>query len=319
MALHVLVGKGPIGSTVARLLVEQGHAVRVISRSGGAPEGWAGSDTVEHVRADAADSAVLGDLVRGASVVYNAANPAYDRWSTDWPPLAASLLAAAESSGATLVTMGNLYPYGPVSVPMTEDLPDAATDTKGRLRAGMWADALALHRARRIRTVEARASDFYGPGVASTGHLAERVVPALLAGRPAQLVRSPDTRHTFSYVPDVAAALVRLGQEERAWGRTWHVPSAPALTRREAVQALADAAGVAAPKVRSVPWGVIGALGLVQPPTRELHAMRYQWQSDYVMDSSAYEREFGVRATPFAEGAAATVAWWRARQQALAA
>lgn len=307
MALHVIVGKGPIGSHTAQLLLAQGHTVRVVSRSGGT------SDSVEHVRADASSVEDLRVATGGAAAIYNTANPSYARWSTDWPPVAASLLAAAEASGAVLVMMGNLYPYGPVSVPMTESLPDAATDAKGRIRAGMWADALALHRVGRIRTVEARASDCYGPGVTTTGHLAGRVVPRLLAGKSASIIGDPDNRHSFSFVPDVARTLVTLGQEERAWGRTWHVPSAPALTRREAIAGLAAAAGVEAPKVQSMPWSMVRAIGLVQPELRELYASRYQWQHDYVLDSSAFTAEFGQEATPLTDGFAETVDFWRKR------
>ena len=82
-----------------------------------------------------------------------------------WPPVAAAFLAAAERSGAVLVVASCLYGYGPVDVPMVESLPDAATTKKARIRADMWADALALHEAGRIRAVEVRGSDYMGPGV----------------------------------------------------------------------------------------------------------------------------------------------------------
>ncbi len=53
--LHVVVGAGPVGSAVAEILAEQGHRVRVVTRSGSGPE----SPQVERVRADAADAARL--------------------------------------------------------------------------------------------------------------------------------------------------------------------------------------------------------------------------------------------------------------------
>ena len=60
-------------------------------------------------------------------MLYNCANPAdYTQWEARWPPLAASFLAAAERTGAVYAITGNLYPYGPVDGPLTEDLPDAA-------------------------------------------------------------------------------------------------------------------------------------------------------------------------------------------------
>src|SRR3954468_20415807 len=129
MALHVIVGKGPVGSTTAQELVSRGHEVRVLSRSGGQS-----TATVEHRQVDATDAGGLAEAGRGAAALYNAVNPAYSRWATDWPPVAAALLTAAERTGAVLVTMGNLYGYGRPTGVMTPDSPLAATDTKGRVR-----------------------------------------------------------------------------------------------------------------------------------------------------------------------------------------
>src|SRR3712207_165520 len=105
MARHVVVGKGPVGTATAQLLAERGHEVLVLSRSGGRS-----TELVEHRAVDASDAAALQAAGGRADALYNAVNPpAYDRWTQDWPPIAAALLAAAERSGALLVTMGNLY------------------------------------------------------------------------------------------------------------------------------------------------------------------------------------------------------------------
>lgn len=174
---HVVVGSGVIGREVARLLVERGEPVRMVTRSGSGPE----HPLVERVAADAADPVRLTELAAGADALYNCASPAYPRWASDWPPLAAALLVAAERSGAVLVTMSNLYGYGPCPMPMTERTPLAATSVKGQVRARMWRDALAAHEAGRARVTEVRASDYLGVSPNSFVH--DRVVPALLAGR----------------------------------------------------------------------------------------------------------------------------------------
>src|SRR5215207_5282224 len=85
MALHVIVGKGPVGTTTAKALTARGHEVRVLSRSGGTSTAG-----IEHRRVDAADAAALTEAARGAAALYNAVNPAYSRWPTDWPPVAAA-------------------------------------------------------------------------------------------------------------------------------------------------------------------------------------------------------------------------------------
>jgi len=154
VSLHVVLGKGPVGRSLTEVLLEHGHQLRVLSRSGG-PASQAAPE-VEPRAVDAADPAALTAATRGAAALYNCANPAYHRWAQDWPPVASALLTAAESTGSVLVMMGNLYAYGPVDGPMTEDLPLASTGTKGRVRAGMWQQALARHDAGAVRAVELR-------------------------------------------------------------------------------------------------------------------------------------------------------------------
>src|SRR5215467_9196188 len=108
-AFHVVIGAGPIGTGVARDLAGRGRQVRIITRSGSGP-----TDTsAELVAADASDAAAMARLTEGATAIYNCANPPYHRWPELWPPIAASLLGAAERSGAVLVTVTNLYGYGP--------------------------------------------------------------------------------------------------------------------------------------------------------------------------------------------------------------
>jgi nucleoside-diphosphate-sugar epimerase len=234
----------------------------------------------------------------------------------DWPPIAASILRAAERSGAVLVTLANLYAYGPVDHPMTEDDPLAASSVKGQVRAKMWRDALAAHEAGLVRATEVRASDFYGPGVTDGGFLGERAVPRILAGRSVSFLGDADLPHSLTYVPDVAAALATVATDPRAWGRPWHVPTAPAGTMREAVQGLADAAGVPMVKVRTLPGPVVRAAGVFSAQLRELREISYQFDRPFVVDSSAYTETFGTEATEPSTAYDATVRWWRNRLSA---
>lgn len=309
MSKQIVVGKGPVGTATAAFLAEQGHDVRVASRSGGRSD----IDGVQHVTLDATDATGLAALATGADALYNCVNPAYHRWATDWPPMANAMLDAAERSGAVLVTMGNLYGYGPVDRPMTEDLPLAATGTKGRVRVRMWEDSLARHRAGRVRVTEARASDYVGPGVTHQGYLGERAVPLLLRGRTVRVLGDPDAPHSWTYVPDVARTLVRLGTDPRAWGRAWHVPTALPASGRDMVTGLCAAAEVAPVKVRRIPPLALRVSGLFVPMMRELQETRHQFERPFVLDSSAYTATFGESATPLDEALKTTVAWWRER------
>jgi nucleoside-diphosphate-sugar epimerase len=301
MALHVIVGKGPVGTTTAEALAARGHHVRVLSRSGGTSAG-----AVEHLRVDAADAAALTAATESAAALYNAVNPAYDRWTTDWPPMAAALLAAAERTGAVLVTMANLYVYGRPAGPMSPDSPLAATDTKGRVRIGMWREALAAHEAGRIRMTEARAADFVGPQVPATQSHLVRQLPTLRRGRRAWVVGDPDAPRSWAYLPDVAATLATLGTDERALGRAWHVPSTPPRSQRQALGDLARAMGRAPVPVSGIPWPVLTAVGWFSPVMREVADVRHQFDQEYVIDASGTTDTFGLTATPWDEVVAAT-------------
>jgi len=203
MALHVIVGAGPVGRTVARQLAERGEQVRIITRSGSGPE----HPAIERVKADATDADRLSELTTGATVLYNCANPPYHRWPIDWPPLADAMLSAAKATDAVLAITGNLYGYGPVDGPMTEDLPLAATTRKGQVRAKMWNDAVAAG----VRVTEARASDYVGPGAASV--FSAVILPAMAKGRTARMPADIDLPHTFTYTLDTARTLVTLARD----------------------------------------------------------------------------------------------------------
>ncbi|MER6200120.1 NAD-dependent epimerase/dehydratase family protein [Streptomyces sp. NPDC001586] len=308
MSSHVVIGFGPAGAATARLLAEQGHSVRVVTTSGRKPE-----PGIQHFAFDATDSARLTETARGAVAIHNCAAPPYHHWARAWPPLASSVLAAAEATGAVLVMLGNLYGYGPVDGPLTEELPLAATGTKGRVRAAVWEQARALHEQGRVRAVEVRASDFFGPGVTDGGHLAGRVLPPLLRGKPVSTLGDPDAPHSWTYLPDVARTLVEVAGEERAWGRPWHVPTEPALSVREMVDRLAAQAGTGPVAVRRVPPAALGLASLFSPLIRELKEIRYQFDRPFTVDAHAYEAAFGGRATPLDEQVKETVDWWRER------
>lgn len=294
---HLIVGAGPIGTHVAALLAERGSRVAVASRSGRST----GIDGVEHLALDASDADALSRAADGTDYLYNCANPAdYTQWERVWPPLAASLLSAAERSGAVYAITGTLYPYGPVDVPLSEDLPDAATDHKGRLRARMWAEASAAHDAGRLRAVEIRGSDYMGRGVGGNGHIS-RLVPAALQGKRAMMMGRTDLPHTFTDVADAARTLVAAAADPGTHGRVWHVPSNPPVTQAQALTDVLASAGKPAVKISSLRGAALGATALVSPFMREMREIIYQWERPYVLDDSAARARFGITPTPWEE------------------
>jgi nucleoside-diphosphate-sugar epimerase len=288
--LHVIVGAGPVGTATATLLADRGEQVRVITRRGAGPE----RPEVERVAADATDPGRLSDLAKGAAVLYNCANPPYDQWLTDWPPLNRALLQAAESSGAVLAAASNAYGYGPVAGPITDTTPLAATQPKLKLRADMWRDLLAAHQAGKIRATEVRASDY----IEANSILSFVLAKPLLAGRRALVPGKLDVPHSWTSIRDVAAALVTAAATERAWGRGWLVPTNPPLTVRELATRYTELNHAPAPRLTSLPYPALWTAGLFDATVKELRHTYYQWSRPFTIDSSVTEREFGLTPVP---------------------
>jgi nucleoside-diphosphate-sugar epimerase len=306
-AIHVVVGAGAVGSGVALRLAAAGHAVKVVTRSGTGPE----APGIERIAADAGEQRRLTEIADGAHAIYNCANPRYERWAQDWPPLAAAMLGAAEASGARLITMGNLYGAAADSSPMRATDPLAPPSKKGAIRVQMWADALAAHEAGRVRVTEARASDFFGPGIGDNGHFGDRAIPKLLDGKPMSIIGRSDMAHSWSYIDDVCATVAVLGTDDRSLGRAWHVPTAPAMTGQALADAISRAAGHGEAKVKLIPAAMLKLAGIFSKQIRELPEMLYQFTAPFVIDATDTTETFGLEATPLDQQIDATIASYR--------
>ena len=305
--LQVVLGAGGgIGGAVVRELAARGHRVCAVNRSGRlqVPPG------VEIRGGDVTTAAGATAACAGAAVVYHCAQPAYARWPQEFLPMTRAILEGAAATGAKLVLADNLYLYGPVARPMTEDLPSAATNPKGRVRAQLAELLLAAHRAGRLRTTMGRASDYFGPGGVNTVN-GPNIFANALAGRTARWIGSLDVPHTVSFLPDIARGLAVLGERAEADGQPWHLPAAEPVTGRRFLELVfaelgrpARVAGLGRPMQR--------LLGLVNPAVRELGETWYQRDRPFVLDATRFQRTFGpLPVTPLPDAVAETLAWFR--------
>lgn len=307
---HVVTGAGPVGSTVALQLAEAGERVVLLTRSGSGPE----HPLVERRAGDAGRAEVLDAALDGARALHHCVHASrYDAatWRRELPATEQVVLAAAGRAGAVVVFPESLYAYGAVTGPITEDTPRTATHGKPGVRTAL----LAARAASATATVSVAAGDFYGPRVL-TSHAGERMVPTILAGRTMRVIGSLDQPHAFTYVPDLAAAMIRAAQDPQLWDSVLHAPTAPALTQRELIAAFAAAGDVPMPKVGAIPAGLLRAIGLVHRDTRELAEMAFQFSAPFVLDSRRSEERLGLKPTSIEDGARASVAWWRERLSA---
>jgi nucleoside-diphosphate-sugar epimerase len=305
--IHVVTGAGPVGWTVAEQLAEQGKSVRILTRSGSGPD----HPLVQRVKADVQDAAQLGDAFAGATAVFHCihgSSYSLDAWQAELPAAEQTGLAAAGEAGAVVVFPESLYSYSEPGRPMTEEGPRKAKGGKRGIRTQL----LEARDSSPTNTVSVVAGDFFGPRV-RTSHAGERLVPAVLAGKKVWVIGSADQPHSFTYVPDLAAAMIHAALTPALWNRVWHAPTGPAVTQRQLASAFTEAGGAGAPKLGAVPGWALRALGLVSRDMKELAELLYQFEKPFVMDSSASQAALGRRPTPLPEAAAATVKWWRAQ------
>ena len=311
MTRHVVFGTGQIGRLVAGQLVGRGHDVIAVNRSG---RGRIRGATV--VGGNAADAEFTTSIAAAAEAVYFCLNAShYDRWPQEFPPMQRGVLAGARAAGARLVVLDNLYAYGPVGGrDLVETMTAQPTSAKAATRAAMTTELLDAHRAGELPVVIGRASDYFGPG-ATQSALGDTVFGTAVTGRTAQLMGDPDTVHSYSYTPDVAAALVTLGTEPAAPGRIWHLPVAPARTTREIVDHVYGLAGHK-PKLFAAGRPTLRAIGVVKPMMREYLHTLYQFTDRWVVDDSAFRSTFGEPATPLEPALATTFRWYADRATA---
>lgn len=311
--VHVVTGAGPVGSTVAQQLADAGQRVRLLTRSGSGPA----HPLVERRRVDVSRPDALTEALEGAVAVHHCIHgSAYDArvWRAELPQAERTVLEAAGRVGAVVVFPESLYSYGRVEGTITESTPRTATTGK----LGVRTELLAQRDASTTPTVSVAASDFYGP-VVRNAHAGERLVPTVLAGRTMRVLGSPDQPHSFTYVPDLTAAMIAAAARPELWNSFLLAPTAPPVTQRRLVELVAAAGGVPAPRTSSIPPWVLRASGVVSREMRELAETSYMFTDPFVMDSSASEARLGLSPTPLTDGLARTVAWWRTQEEVAAA
>ncbi len=302
---HVVFGTGQVGHHLVEQLVAGGHDVVAVNRDGrGIFPG------AEVVGGDASDPAFTTRVCAGADVVYfclNAMN--YDRWSEEFPPLQRGVLAGAASAGARLVVLDNLYAYGPpLGRELVETMAANPTSAKSATRAAMTEELLAAHAAGEVEVVIGRASDYFGPGTLRSA-LGETVFGTAVAGKTAQVMGDPAQPHSYSYTPDVAAALITLGTAPGTTGQVWHLPVAEARTIREVVEKVYERAGHK-PRLLAARRATLRVIGLFKPEMREYLHTLYQFTDSWVVDDGKFRAAFGDLATPLDEALATTLAWY---------
>jgi len=294
--MHTILGAGgAIGTPLAReLRSTYRRKVRLVGRT---PEKV--NDDDELVTADLLDSASVHQAVAGSEVAYLCVGLPYSKrlWKRAWPQLMRNAIDACKAHGCKLVFVDNVYMYSPASLPrMTEAAAVAPVSKKGEVRQHVADMLLSEVKRGGLQALIARSADFYGPGIRNSV-LLELVYNKLKAGKRAVWQCDATKIHSFTYTPDAARAIALIGDTATAYGRVWHLPTAAdELNGSDWVRLFAEQMGVK-PNVFVLKRWMLKAIGFIVPLMRELEEMSYQYQYDYVFDSSDIERAFGIKAT----------------------
>ncbi|MCE0540849.1 NAD-dependent epimerase/dehydratase family protein [Kineosporia rhizophila] len=291
----VLGGNGVVGRETLSALIAQGHTPASVGRRPSSVEG------VNSVAADLLDSGEVARASRGAEVAYLVTGLPYSSrvWAEQWPVIVRNSIDAALEHGTHLVYLDNVYAYGHVDGAMIESTPVNPCSKKGRVRADAL-DLLEKAADRGLTVTIGRSANFYGPG-ASTSVFNTFALDKVAAGKSGTWLLNADQPHSLTYTPDIGRGLAVLGTHDEARGRTWHLPTAPALTGRRYIELAGGQTSVmGATTLR------IGAL--FNSSARETLEMSYQYTAPYVFSSAAFEQTFRIGPTPVEEGIAASQA-----------
>lgn len=305
----ILGAGGAIGTELVKVLGREGQAVRLVGRNPKLIQG-----ATEILRADISDSDQTTHAVSGSTVVYLLVGLKYDLaiWRALWPRIMSNAIEACKRANAKLIFFDNVYMYGKVCGPMTEETPFNPCSKKGDIRAQIATTLLNEVKAGNVNALIARSADFYGPN-ARTSVANMLVFEKFAKGARASCLVNDLVPHSYTFTADAAISLSRLASSETAWNQTWHVPTAAnPPTGKEFIAMAAREFGIA-PRYGVVGRPLMKIAGLFNSDIRESYEMIYQNDSEYLFDSTKFSKAFAFEPTSYAEGVRQVASTYKAQ------
>lgn len=289
----ILGARGRFGQAATQAFAGAGWRVLAQARPG-KPMPASGSPHITWLAVALTDTTALLNAAQGAQVVVHALNPSdYTNaaWHREARGLLDSSLHLAQTLGATLMMPGNVYNFGTQLPPLLhEGTPQVPDHAKARVRVAMEQRLQQVANEGGVRSIVIRAGDFFGQG---QGSWLDRVLVKHLARGVVTLPGARDVPHAWAYLPDLAAAFVRVA-ERRA-----ELPAFAALhfqghtlTLGDWVNALQATCGPL--RTQPLPWPLLRVLSLLSPTLRSLCGMRYLWVRPHVLDNTALRALIGT-------------------------
>ncbi len=300
---HIVVGTGALGRNVAACLADQGILPTLVNRSGKSVGPW------PTVSCDVSDPAALSALLIEPVTLYICSAPPYWRWKDDFPAMVEGIVQATAGRDVRIVLADNVYAYGRSETPFKEGQSARPCSRKGEVRRAVAERLMALNEKGQVRVTVVRAATFFGPWVEQSS-VGRSVFETALNAKATYIIGDPKVAHAFTYVPDFAVALLRIAQEDSAFGHYWHAPSHNVASMHLFLEMVARQ-GRGELKIKRAGPLMMRFIGLFNPAMRELVEMQYLFDSPWGLSSALTERTFQLASTPLETAISRTAEWVR--------
>lgn len=296
----ILGSGGAIGNELAKALTHYTNEIRLVSRN---PKTVNPGDAL--MSADLTDKGQVYNAVESSEIVYLTVGLPYNTkiWENTWPVIMKNVMEACIHFDAKLVFFDNIYLYDCNCLDgMTEETPINPCSKKGKVRETIARMLMDEVENGNLTALIARSADFYGPAIGGNSVLTESVFDNLAKGKKADWLGSVNFKHSFTYTPDAGKATALLGNTPDAFNDVWHLlTQSNPFTGKEWIEAIASELDKE-PNYRVLSKGMAKIAGLFVPVIKELGEMMYQYDRDYVFDSSKFEKRFNMKPTMYLKG-----------------
>jgi len=288
----VLGINGRIGQFTADAFAKAGWTVYGFGRSDRAR-----LPGVTFIKGDADRVADLKAAVGRAEVVVNALNLPYHKWSGGRAEAQNARVAdAMAGTGKTLMFPGNIYNFAADTHQLRPDTEQRPATERGAIRVRIEEHFRRAAEAGGFQAIVIRAGDFYGPGTRESWF--DLSIARAFDKATITYPGDPKLGHSWAYLPDLGRAFVKLAEHrsELAAFERFHF-AGHFVTGDQMIEAV-QAALPEPYRVKPMPWGVMGLLGLFVPVVREVIKMRYLWRNPHRLVDPRLDAIIG-EGTPF--------------------
>ncbi len=281
MNKSIVLGAGAIGTEIFNQLKQQGKHVLLASKSYRALD--------DYIQIDALNQTDLTQKTKDISILYLCVGLPYNKkvWRKQWPIMIDNVIIAAQKNKFKIVFFDNVYMYGKLNNPVTEDHPNLPISHKGITRK-IIVDK--FFNANNIDYLIARSPDFFGPN-AKNSILYTAFLENILNQKNPMFIGNINKKHSYAYTKDLAKAIILLSDKNKAYHQIWHLPSHQTDSINDILSIINDVLNTQY-KIKTMPMFLNRILSIFVPILKEVKEMRYQFDDDYIIDDHKFMNLF---------------------------